>query len=50
MPFYEYKGERDQLQRYIDHMELDAWHESRLAKNAKSIDGLPGMTRPEAAE
>ena len=50
VPFYEYKGERDQLQRYIDHMELDAWHESRLAKNAKSIDGLPGMTRPEAAE
>ena len=50
VPFMEYKGERDQLRRYIDHMELDAWHESRLTKNAKSIDGLPGLKRSEAAE
>lgn len=50
VPFMEYKGERDQLRRYIDHMELDAWHESRLTKNAKSIDGLPALKRPEAAE
>ena len=41
---------RDQLRRYIDHMELDAWHESRLTKNARSIDGLPALTRPKAAE
>jgi hypothetical protein len=50
VPFMEFKGERDQLRRYIDHMELDVWHESRLAKNAQSIDGLPALRRPEAAE
>ncbi len=46
VPFFEFKGERDQLKRYIDHQELDAWHESRLAKNAQSIDGLTGLIRP----
>jgi hypothetical protein len=50
VPFYEFKGERDQLRRYIDHKPLDEWHESRLEKNARSIDGLPGLKRPEAAE
>ena len=50
VPFMEFKGERDQLRRYIDHMERDVWHESRLAKNAQSIDGLPALRRPEAAE
>jgi hypothetical protein len=48
VPFLEYKGERDQLRRYIDHQEADAWYESRLTKNAKSIDGLPGLKRPDA--
>jgi len=50
VPFMEYKGERDQLRRYIEHMEPDAWYESRLTKNAKSIDGLPGLMRRKAAE
>jgi len=50
VPFYEFKGEREQLRRFIDHMERDAWHESRLMKNAQSIDGLPGMQRTKAAE
>jgi Pyridoxamine 5'-phosphate oxidase len=50
IPFYEFKGERDQLKRYIEHHELDAWHESRLKKNATSLDGLPGLVRPVAAE
>ena len=47
VPFYEFKGQRDQLTRYIDHQELDAWHESRMRKNARSIDGLPGMIGPK---
>ncbi len=50
VPFYEFNSERDQLRRYVEHMELDAWHESRLTKNARSIDGLPGLQRPKAAE
>jgi hypothetical protein len=45
-----HKGERDQLRRYIDHMEPDAWHEGRLRKNAQSIDGLPAPRRSEVAE
>ena len=43
VPFMDYKGERDQLKRYVGNLEQDAWYESRLAKNAKSIDGLPGL-------
>jgi len=50
VPFMKHKGERDQLRRYIDHMEPDAWHESRLTKNAQSIDGLPALCRSEVAE
>ncbi|MEQ1607551.1 MAG: pyridoxamine 5'-phosphate oxidase family protein [Hyphomonadaceae bacterium] len=47
VPFYEFTGERDQLRRYIDHKSLDEWRESRLTKNAKSLDGLPGLIRPQ---
>lgn len=47
VPFYAFTGERDQLRRYIDHKSLDEWGESRLTKNAKSLDGLPGLIRPQ---
>ncbi|MBI1359905.1 MAG: pyridoxamine 5'-phosphate oxidase family protein [Alphaproteobacteria bacterium] len=50
VPFYEFKGQRDQLTRYIDHQDIEAWRESRLERNATSIDGLPGLIRPKAAE
>jgi hypothetical protein len=50
VPFYEFKGERDQLTRYIENRPVEEWHESRLTKNAQSIDGLPGMIRTKAAE
>lgn len=46
IPFYEYKGERDQLRRWVDHSDDSEWREKRYAKNALSIDGLPGLTRP----
>jgi hypothetical protein len=49
VPFMEYKGERDQLRRYIDNKPLEEWYESRLTKNEKSIDGLPGLQRATAA-
>ena len=45
VPFYEFKGQRDQLQRYVDNKPVEEWRESRLTKNASSIDGLPGMIR-----
>lgn len=44
VPFYEFKGERDQLKRYIDHKSTAEWQQSRLDKNAASIDGLPGLS------
>ncbi len=43
VPIYAFKGERDQLKRYIDHKPTTEWQQSRLEKNATSIDGLPGI-------
>ena len=31
----------------IDHRDDAQWRERRYASNALSIDGLPGLTRPE---
>lgn len=47
VPFYEFKGEREQLKRYIDNSDFNdetrqKWRES----NAASIDGLPGLRGP----
>lgn len=46
VPFYEFKGERDQLRRWTENIDSDEeWKERRYARNAESIDGLPGLTR-----
>lgn len=45
VPFYDYRGERDQLRRWVDAAEDEAWAERRYATNAFSIDGLPGLVR-----
>jgi hypothetical protein len=51
VPFYEFKGERDQLRRYIDNVEPETWAAKRFEGGAQSIDGLPGLIRtPLAAE
>jgi hypothetical protein len=50
VPFMEYKSERDQLRRYVGNMDEASWRESRLTKNAQSIDGLPGLIRSKAGE
>ena len=50
VPFYEFKGERDQLTRYIENRPVEEWHESRLSKNALSIDGLPALQRARAVD
>ena len=45
VPFFDYQGERDQLRRWVDAAEDEAWAEKRYATNAVSIDGLPGLAR-----
>ena len=45
VPFYEFKGERDQLTRYVDNKSTEEWVESRYEKNGESIDGLTGLVR-----
>ena len=46
VPVYEFKGERDQLKRYVDHRPFEEWAERRYQANAVSIDGLPALVRP----
>lgn len=48
VPVFEYKGERDQLRRWVDHRPHKEWAERRYESNARSIDGLPGLVRPAA--
>lgn len=45
VPFFDYRGERDQLRRWVDARPHDEWAERRLESNALSIDGLPGLVR-----
>jgi hypothetical protein len=45
VPFFEYKGERDQLRRWVDAGDEEAWVERRYTNNALSVDGLPGLVR-----
>jgi hypothetical protein len=47
VPVFEFKGERDQLRRWVDHRTDEEWQEKRYASNAESIDGLPGLVRPK---
>jgi len=47
VPFFEFKGEREQLKRYVDHRPFAEWAERRYASDALSIDGLPALVRPE---
>jgi hypothetical protein len=45
VPFYEFQGPRDQLQRSVEHREQEEWERRRFESNAQSIDGLEGLTR-----
>lgn len=47
VPFMEFKGERDQLSRYVDNKSTEEWVESRYEKNGESIDGLKGLVREQ---
>ncbi len=45
---FDYKGERDQLRRWVGARPREDWEARRRAANAVSIDGLPGLS-PYAA-
>jgi len=47
VPFYEFKGEREQLHRWVENRPVEEWIERRYQTNAASLDGLPGLERPE---
>lgn len=47
IPFYDYVGPRDQLRRWSENISESEWKERRYARNAESIDGLPGLKRPK---
>jgi len=43
VPLYDYKGERDQLQRWADRKGEDGVAQYRRDNNAESLDGLPSL-------
>jgi len=45
VPIFEFKAEREQLHRHVDHRPFDEWAERRYEANALSIDGLPALVR-----
>ena len=45
VPFYEFKGPRDQLQRWAENREQEEWERRRYESNARSIDGLTGLVK-----
>lgn len=50
VPFYDFKAEREQLTRWIGSVTQEEWEAKRYRTNAESIDGLPGLRQPKAAE
>jgi hypothetical protein len=47
VPFYDFKSARDQLVRVNAHRTAEDWEDRRFASNSRSIDGLPGLIKPE---
>jgi hypothetical protein len=44
VPLFDYKGDRDQLQRWVLARPHEEWEARRHEANAVSIDGLPGLS------
>jgi hypothetical protein len=44
VPLFDYKGDRDQLQRWVVAGPRETWEAHRHKSNAVSIDGLPGLS------
>lgn len=49
VPFFDFKGERDQLRRWVDARPHEEWAARRYESNKASIDGLPGLLAPGIA-
>jgi hypothetical protein len=47
VPFFDYRGERDQLRRWVDDKPEDDWKARRYETNTLSIDGLPGLVKAD---
>lgn len=47
VPFYDFKGERDQLLRSVHHRTEADWKQYRYLRNPQSIDGLDGLIKPK---
>ncbi len=43
IPFYDYKGERDTMVKWVDNKGPEGLVAYRKEKNSESLDGLPGM-------
>jgi hypothetical protein len=43
VPFFDYRGDRDQLKRHLAMRSDEEWMARRFEANATSIDGLPGL-------
>lgn len=46
VPLYQFEGSRDYYQSYADKLGPQGMREGQLAKNMRSIDGLPGLAEP----
>ncbi|MCB1684719.1 MAG: pyridoxamine 5'-phosphate oxidase family protein [Pseudomonadales bacterium] len=46
VPLYEFSGMRDYYDNYAEKLGEEGMRKGQLASNMKSIDGLPGLTRP----
>lgn len=49
VPFLEFRGERDQLRRWVEARPIEEWAERRYASNGQSIDGLTALVKPETS-
>jgi hypothetical protein len=45
VPFFDYRGDRDQLRRWVEAKPFEEWADRRFESNAISIDGLPGLKK-----
>ncbi len=50
VPFYDFRGERDQLMRSANHRTEKDWKAYRYMRNPQSIDGLEGLIKPSTSK
>jgi hypothetical protein len=50
VPLFDYRGERDQLRRWVEAKPFEEWARHRRKANAVSLDGLPGLSPRATAE